>query len=1003
MASLNYDISINAIDEAGDNLADVKVHAYFYKVNDNSSDSVWDEEIRLTAGNGAVSFNLGDDSFLTSEGKIDDGDMILITAWLTDNTDTSIDDKTSKTEDTITRCVNILHTVDTSSTTWDEEITVLEIQRPICDIDIPEVTLTGHEFTITNNSTISTGPFSANDRDDLYQKLTHYSQDLFLGREIKETNYDLGEDNTTLDGITDRTYSYIDAGDYSNIVTVYNYLGYACAVQLDQHILYNQPTISFDYTFTKLLNTDEHIGVGNDDELSTIQESTTNYGDTWEQLNATFDWSITDKNQDDSDNSDEYLGENEDYVLKKLFNTSSLDNTKTLTLTINWNDGFDDHQETLSKNPYLDIYDLELDFDWITSKEYKETNYIPIGDDDLVHIDNLTKDSASQNYNSEEQWNTITYVVTKLKNDGSDDNETFDYNSTDDTFTESPEFYIKHLHDSDNPATVDLNINYWDGYKDIDETLSKDIITDYYHITHEFHWESIYGSNKIIVHDEDEVTLVNDTTFGPLSTSITKMTYDIQKDKYASYDDDTIEDDSEFVELEDLSDTSFYVRAPQTLSVENVIYYYDGYDDVSSTLSKDITSEVLEPIIDFSWETRNGTDTYAEGRDDDVILSNTSVLLDSYDTGYDNNSSRQISLEYTVDNNILAGGFKSLYDIGGEKYDADETNTDVLTSEANKTNQVNFWSEGSKNINLILYYNDGYLNVNTNLDKSIDANPYSDLEPNAIYSNNIPDRNSDVKFIDDSTNNENRIINEDWTLTDRYSDLSMTYDSRGEDNLQFYPEIDRETEISTNINSNENHTLTQYIRWDNGFKEVNFEPEYTISTLEYTLEPELNYIQKYVTGPEIIFNDATDFENKLKYNLIITDEDNDGNDTSETFNDIGVDDTQQYVYKSVSNSPFDDDEYNKNVNLNVYYDNGWDESQHDKDFLINVKPNRITQDFIIEALRHDADTVTDEFTITGNNPFKFYDNSTTLRIDDDSELDYSFINSVNYNIEDCEE
>ena len=187
--ALNYSITHNIFEEDGTTrIPDVKVHAYFYKVNASSSPSKWDTQIRRTNGIGQVSLNLGDGSFLTSEGKVDNGDIVLITAWLASNNDTSINDKSSKEAGKILRCVNFIHIVNTSSSSWTENYILPEVMSPTCNINFPNSTLTGHSFTIGNTSTVNEGPFSYNvgnvNRNDLYQNFYKYSQPLFIGREI---------------------------------------------------------------------------------------------------------------------------------------------------------------------------------------------------------------------------------------------------------------------------------------------------------------------------------------------------------------------------------------------------------------------------------------------------------------------------------------------------------------------------------------------------------------------------------------------------------------------------------------------------------------------------------------------------------------------------------------------------------------------------------------------------------------------------------------------------
>jgi len=1002
--ALNYDISCHALDELGGNIEKAKVHAYFIQVDSGSSESTWDNDIRLTAGNGKVSFNLGDDSFLTSEGIIKTGDKVLICAWVSDG-DAGNNDKSSKENNTITKCVNFIHTVDTSSSSWSEDFTIFDVKTPVCDISIPTVNYTGHSFTITNNSTVNQGSFDDPnfDRSDLYQNITNSGQNIYLGLNIEKTIYNY-EENSFEENVTkNNTYSYIDAGDYTIVVRPYNFLGFYCEVTKDEHILYNKPSIDFDYTFSKLLNSDKHIGVGNDDKLITSQLSSTNYGDTWEQIQATFDWEIADTNQDDSSNTDTYTGKDEDFEPTKYFMSKG---DKTITLKLNWNDGFDDFTETKELNPFLDIYNIRQEINIITQKEYTVNNtYVPLGDNDLVTLKNLNFDNASQDYDSNSQWKTLDYSITKKKNDGSDDNESYSLSAEDDDdYFKEIEFFVKYYHDTDNPWSITQDLLYWDGYKDVQKSITEDYTSEKYSITHNFYWETDrHGKEKNIVDDNDMVSVFNTSIFGPQNNQdiVIKDYYDVRKEKYASYTDDTIEDDTEEFEYteDNLTNVStFYVRKDGDFEIENIITYYNGYDEVQSTKTRTLTASVLIPNIIFNYTSRLGTNKDIVGRDDTVTFINSSYLSDYYNTEYSKTGSRNLSIDWYFSNDKTKDNFSNINAIGGDTFTEDEINTDEFLDYGMEDEpKINYWSIGDHDAEMIFYYNDGYFNRDKNLIKTTKTIPYSNLNPDATYTNTVPDRNTEISFIDNSTNNENRIIDIDWSLTDRYEDNSMTTDKRGENNLQTWLNAGRTEEITTTVNSNENHTLSQdTIRWDNGFSLINFNNSYTIYTTKYNINPLFSYKQEFVTGPEIIFtNESTPNDNAvlLQYDYEISDTDNDGNDAFVAYRDIDISTAEQkHTYKSVSNSPFEDDEANKEVIIFQDYDDGWNEVYDNYTELILVKPNRISQDFLLTPIRHESDTETANNIITGNNPIEFHDTSSTERTDD------LFITNVKYTI-----
>jgi hypothetical protein len=354
-------------------------------------------------------------------------------------------------------------------------------------------------------------------------------------------------------------------------------------------------------------------------------------------------------------------------------------------------------------------------------------------------------------------------------------------------------------------------------------------------------------------------------------------------------------------------------------------------------------------------------------------------------------------------NYITKGNFSEISEIGGDTFEEDDENIVVfLDYDITNEPKLNYYSEKEEQeVSIIFYYNDGFFNRDIFYKKTIKTIAYTDLIPGANYTKTIPDRNTDLVFSDNSSSNENRIINTDWSLTDRYEDNSMTEDKRGDDNLQIFLGVLKNEEITTKINSYENHTLSQdIIRWDNGYKEITFNNSYNIRTTKYDINPLFSYYQEFNTGPEIIFvNESSINEHAvlLSYDYEIEDKNNDGTDAYAEYRNISISELEQkHTYKSVSNSPFENDIENKNVTIFQDYDDGWNEVYDNYSMDICVKPNRISQSFILNPLRHSEDTETANNIITGNNPIEFYDNSTSER---DNK---SFIKKVQYIItEDC--
>lgn len=271
----------------------------------------------------------------------------------------------------------------------------------------------------------------------------------------------------------------------------------------------------------------------------------------------------------------------------------------------------------------------------------------------------------------------------------------------------------------------------------------------------------------------------------------------------------------------------------------------------------------------------------------------------------------------------------------------------------------------------------------------------------ARFTEKIGNRKTIVKFIDISTINRNRIIYINWYLEDNYSSTSMSEENRNKSFNKEWLLQDKDTEIETLLNSKGLHKLTQEIHWDDGFEEKIFIKEYLIECIEGDINPDFNWFNPYLTGPNIRITDVStndSYSKLLSFDLYISDKDNNNIDSSVIYSNQDIGSTLEHEYKSASNSPFEEDNYNKLVSIRTYYDNGWDYCFKDASSYILVKPNRITQDFTTNPIRHDSDLETSDLVITGNNPIEFKDNSTGSRFIENVN-DNSFIKKVEYIIE----
>jgi len=907
--ALNYSIKLKVIDENNNIIENAKVHLYFKKNNINSVDSKWDS-IKYTGKTGKVDLNLGNNDFLGSESDIYNNDEVLICVWYSNNK--IGDDKQSKTENTILRCVNFIHKIDLSSKSWTYNVVLLKVKSPILDINISNQTKTNQDINIINNSYLLNYKINLNNID-LYQSINFFNQDLFIGLNIKNSIYDF-KSIIIKTNQENYNYKFKKSGVYNSEFKVINYLGFSSETFSKQFIItYNKPIINFNYNKTNI------------NKIIIKNLSETRFNDNWIDLDVSFKFEISDKNQDNSNNNKEIITKDINYIIENYFKSSG---NKKIKLILVWNDGFNIKSEILEKNIIIDSYKIIQKMDLITQKGYKENNiFIPVGDNDNIIINNNIITSIPYK---------IKWEVSNLKNNNI---ETF-YNK------DKISFYIKYNH-----KTVEIKqiIDFWNGFKNITQIKILNTITKKYILNQDFYWKTKFnGLNKIVISNDDNITLFNNSDIKPFNNiNNSVIEYKLNNKKINNI---------------------FNIYSVEDNIIEQKITYYNGYEFITESQKRNIYSRENKIFPDFNWSSRNGENKNIVGRDDIVSFSDLSYYKDFYNKiKYD----RKISIDWKIDNKILKGNFNNNNEIS----DKDENNIiTILNKDITFKPKINFYSEGKQEIYFRIKYNNGFIIKYSNwIKKEINIISYNKPILDAIYNNNINDRNIDLIIKDNSVLN-NRIIYIDWNL----------------ENQNKY-KISNNNEIRFKLNKYKDYILKQKVYWDNGFKEVILNKEYIINTKTKDIFPDFKYKQIFNTGPEIRFTNITD--KSLYFDLFIFDKDNFENNKDISFKNQTK--SIDYKYKSCSNSPFENNKFNKKVELKVYYDNGWEILSKSIIKYICVKPNRINQDFIINPIRDINDKEIKTNIITGNNPFEFSDNSKSERLND-----ISFIKKVKYIIKD---
>jgi hypothetical protein len=232
-----------------------------------------------------------------------------------------------------------------------------DVRVPIIDTyTLPDVILTKHTYTMSEESYADTSWKSADYGEDRSQKLLYDNVDIFDGHQLIDTVYTWGEiDDREASNNTSDSYSYESAGDYTIRITVREKWNTQTMVEKDIRVKYNEPDVDFSWTPTE---TSE--GKIKGQEEITFSNDTTDLDDRT-ATEYTFKWEIEDTNQDDSDNSDEYTDKDVDFDPTKKFQSEG---SKTVTLTCYWNDGFDDQSVSISKEIVIYPYTITSEFTW---------------------------------------------------------------------------------------------------------------------------------------------------------------------------------------------------------------------------------------------------------------------------------------------------------------------------------------------------------------------------------------------------------------------------------------------------------------------------------------------------------------------------------------------------------------------------------------------------------------------------------------------------------------
>ena len=780
----------------------IKVLPYFKKVDSESDSSRWSTQVYTSDASGYYAYSPEDDNLLTSEGSYKKTKDKFYCLYY---------DGTTKDSLTMAYASFHDHTIP-SDDELEINITIEPKRSPIiASSTFPSVNLlTKHNYTMSESSYADTSWLSSAYGEDVSQKLIYDSVDIFDGHQLVNTDYDWGDGSQhSVANNSSKIYQYTIAGVYTQRIRVNEKWNTYTELVQEVTVKYSEPTADFNWTPTETNSWQGSRVKGQ--ELITFHNLSSDIDDrtwdstTWGAETYTYNWTITDNLQDGSDNTQTYTSQAYDYEPTHAFQSAG---TKTITLEVYWNDGFDDYVETIVKTIEVYAYDIVIDFTWIDpDNRGQDVTFNPdsttgdvfqISRYDWVLVDNYPAPDVD--------LYTFADVGTSIFGEGSPDNSQV----VDNTYTIDDTQYPTVKYHSLGAKDATVTVTYYNGWVDVTETLTKQV-------------------NPIELVTEPTFTISDDTPMGrDKNVVMTNTTNYILNEKDVGYTIDwklndeysecnldnptpgTIVD--RYKELIDVAndttiDNNYHTTSPS--DVELTIRYDNGWQRVTKRLTQTVTPEVYpEPIPDFTWDI-----TVPTSREETVTFSNTTsdadtryraygwTIPDSYNKWNPDNSN------YGVD--VL-----------------DNTQTIPYSTDYALTPTHNFQDNVSRDIEMVYYYDDGFCERTVDITKAISFTEYS-IVP--IISEDTANQIGmvEVAYTNASTGDTSRMLDERWewndvTFPDYQDNITVRDDQTVMEDQPYtwqYPSRKPYSAIDGATAANVNKTVGLEVRIDTGWRD----------------------------------------------------------------------------------------------------------------------------------------------------------------------------------------
>ena len=575
-------------------VANARVMPYFKKVDSGSSPSKWASTPYYTDSQGYYTFDIEDAQLLGVTGTYKKGTDKVYIAISYNSGNINDQDKDSL---NITHATFVEHVTVPAVDLFRLDLDLLEKRLPVVNSTTfpPAELKTSTNYTMAETSSVNYAWQSgACYGSNVSQKLIYDLVPIFDGHQLTTTLYDWGEIATrTVANNSSDTYAYNIAGVYEQCITVREKWLTEVKECRQVTVRYNKPIADFNWSPTST-NSWQGARIKGQELITFTNTSSDLDNRTWDSAKwgaetYTYTWTITDTNQDSTDNTKVYVGTSYGYKPTHQFQSAG---TKTITLNVHWHDGFNAYTETVVKTLEVYAFDIVPNFSWdkVPSNRAEVVTFNPdstTGDiDKIVRYDWVIEDSYPATNATHYTFGTADISI--YGEHSSDPSVVVD-----NTYVIADQYPAVKFH-SVGSKNVTVTITYYNGWVNTTESISK-VITPI--------------KTELVA----AISVSNYNPKGrdaPITISNATLEKDKQywcdweiADKYALHNPDS----SEYGVME-LDNSVSYTKTPIEDVVHNfqsnnsheislVVWYDDGYQRTSSVATVNMAPSEYEIVI----------------------------------------------------------------------------------------------------------------------------------------------------------------------------------------------------------------------------------------------------------------------------------------------------------------------------------------------------------------------------------------------------------------------